>query len=634
MKSKIKFALGQIEVIPGRPDLNTQKIIQEIGKAKERGMDVIVFPEMAVPGYLLGDDWENEYFINDLLSYNSEIRAHTDGITAIWGNVGAHLLSGKVGEDGRVRKFNAVYVASDGEWVDNGAFKGHSFKTLMPKYREFDDERHFFSMIKLAHETNTSLSDLLKPFPIKVRGEIVKIGAILCEDMWCQDYSDNPTEILVKNGAEIIVNISCSPWTWRKNDKRHRVVASLLEKCPAPFIYVNNVGIQNNGKNIFLFDGKSTVYNPNGSVRICADAYADEVLDIEIDGENHEEYVEDFAEDRDVAELYNGLIYGIDRFMKSINKKDLVIGLSGGIDSAVVACLMTEVLGREHVFAVNMPSKFNSKLTRAAAFTLACNLGINYNSFPIQNAVDITVEELRNTIFIRNDKGVIESRPLDVTDFVIENIQARDRGSRVLAAIAACLDAVYTNNGNKTETTVGYCTLYGDVDGAFAPIADLWKFEVYQLANYINRKKRKGVIPEEIINVVPSAELSSAQDVTQGKGDPLVYPYHDKLFRSLVEFRFDPEKILDLYSEGILEETLMMEKGTVDKYFPTTKAFIDDLERWWKLYKISVFKRIQAPPIIAVSRRAFGFDLRETQLQSSVYYSQRYSLIKNKLLNV
>jgi NAD+ synthase (glutamine-hydrolysing) len=366
-------------------------------------------------------------------------------------------------------------------------------------------------------------------------------------------------------------------------------------------------------------------------VRMCANAYADEVLDIEIDGENHEEYVEDFSEDRDVAELYNGLVYGIDRFMKSIGKKNVVIGLSGGIDSAVVACLFSKVLGKDHVYAVNMPSKFNSTLTQNAAIDLANNLGINYTIFPIQNTVNLTIEELNKTVFTQRD-GSGNKTNLDVTDFVIENIQARDRGSRVLAGIAASLGAVFTNNGNKTETTVGYCTLYGDLDGAISPIADLWKFEVYQLADYINHL-RKTVIPNEIINVVPSAELSASQDVTQGKGDPIIYPYHDKLFRAFVEFRFDPEKILDLYSEGTLEGTLMMERGIIKKYFPTNEAFINDLERWWKLYKISVFKRIQSPPIIAVSRRAFGFDLRETQLQSSVYYSQRYSLTKTMLLN-
>ena len=278
-----------------------------------------------------------------------------------------------------------------------------------------------------------------------------------------------------------------------------------------------------------------------------------------------------------------------------------------------------------------MPSKFNKDITKNAAYTLAKNLGIHYTVYPIQPSVDLTVEEMRGALFSRLDGSDVET-PLKIDDFVIENIQARDRSSRVLAGIAAGMNAVFSCNGNKTETTVGYATLYGDVDGFLAPIADLYKFEVYQLAEYINQRAKYDLIPLDSIKVVPSAELSDAQDVTQGKGDPIKYPYHDRLFRAFVEFRFDPERILNLYMTEKLEETLMIKKGLVKKYFPTTKEFIDDLERWWRLFKINVFKRVQSPPIIAVSRRAFGYDLRETQLQSSVYFTKKYRALKKDLL--
>lgn len=621
----IKFALSQLDIKAGHPDENSKKIIVEIEKAKSIKVDVIVFSEMAVPGYLLGDEWENNSFISDLMNYNEDILAATKGITAIWGNVFVDFS--KKGEDGRTRKYNAVYIASNGKWISNGVFEGHTFKSLLPKYREFDDERHFYSMIKLAGEQGKTLSDLLRPFPITVKGETVSIGVMLCEDMWSDDYALKPTDILVKNGAEIIVNLSCSPWTWRKNDKRNRVVKSLLEKNPIPFLYCNNVGTQNNGKNIFLFDGNSTVYNPDGSIMKVAGDYVEETIDVVVDRKNGvQEELRPLSQERDIAELYDGLVYGIKHFFSVLPNKKVVIGLSGGIDSAISAVLLVDALGPENVYAVNMPSRYNSDITKGAAAVLADNLKINYGIFPIQESVDSTIHDLKKLEFKRVNSAKTK---LEVSGFVMENIQARDRGSRILAGISACLGGVFVNNGNKTETTLGYATLYGDVCGAIAPIADLYKGEIYDLARFVNTRAEKEIIPETIINVVPSAELSTEQDVTKGKGDPILYPYHDKLLKSFVEFRFDPEHILELYKAGNLESELKIETGLVNKYFPTAKEFIGDLEHKWRLYKNNIFKRIQSPPIIAVSRRAFGFDLRESQ--NGVYFTRRYKSLKEEL---
>lgn len=619
----MQIAIAQIDVIAGRPDLNAKKIIAEIDSARQKGDHMIVFPEMAVPGYLLGDEWENNAFVTDCFDYNEDIKKATTGIIAIWGNIDldATLRS----EDGRIRKYNTAFIAQHGQWVGSGRV----YKTLMPKYREFDDERHFYSTRKLAQDNNQSVSDLIHPFDVNIDGITRRIGLILCEDMWSDDYTINPIDVLLKKEAEVIVNISCSPWTWRKNFKRHSVVKDRICRHPVYFIYANNVGIQNNGKNIFLFDGNSTIYNPDGSIMKVASDYTEETIRANIFEWNDEHIPSPTVSDKqDIEELHAGLVYGIRHFFASFPNRRVAIGLSGGIDSALSAALLTQALGAENVFAINMPSKFNSQTTKVAALTLAKNLGIHHASVSIQESFENTALQINNTLFTRLD-GSGQTTPLHLSGLNIENIQARDRGSRVLAGVASALGAVFVNNGNKTETALGYATLYGDVNGALAPIADLYKTEVYALAKYINRERE--IIPQTIFDIPASAELSFDQNVDEGKGDPILYPYHDKLIRAFVEFRLDPSDILEAYRNGLLPQLIRCDQAMIDHYFPTPESFVADLEHKWRLFKISYFKRIQSPPIIAVSKRAFGFDLRESQ--NGVFFTRRYLRLKEEVLS-
>ncbi|MBR3458543.1 MAG: NAD(+) synthase, partial [Selenomonadaceae bacterium] len=273
-----------------------------------------------------------------------------------------------------------------------------------------------------------------------------------------------------------------------------------------------------------------------------------------------------------------------------------------------------------------------SETTKGLSQKLAENLGCHYTIIPIQYSVEHTIEQLE-TAPIEFLKSHTMTH-LKVSSFVAENIQARDRSARVLAAVAAAFGGGFTCNANKAETTVGYSTLYGDQSGFLAAMADLWKYQVYELARYLNNEiYRKEAIPQGIIDIVPSAELSENQNVDEGKGDPIKYPYHDFLFRAFVERwqKATPQDILEWYMEGTLEEKIGCEADLVKEFFPTVADFIADLERWWNLFTgMAIAKRIQAPPVLAISRRAFGFDHREAQ--NGPYYTMKYRELKETLL--
>jgi NAD+ synthase (glutamine-hydrolysing) len=281
-----------------------------------------------------------------------------------------------------------------------------------------------------------------------------------------------------------------------------------------------------------------------------------------------------------------------------------------------------------------MPSVFNSQTTRSLAARLAKNLGCLFTVMPIQESVDYTAAQIAQTPVVELKSG--REFHIPVTPFVLENIQARDRSTRILAGLAAAIGAGISCNSNKSEMTVGYSTLYGDLAGFFAVLGDLWKHQVYALAEYLNEQVfEQEVIPREIIDLVPSAELSPEQAVDEGKGDPIVYPYHDYLFRAFMEHRkrVTPEDLLMWYVQGVLEEKIGCKRGLVKQLFPEPRNFVIDLERWWKLYiGMGIAKRIQAPPVLAVSRRAYGLAHREAQ--NTLYFTAGYLALKNKLLNL
>lgn len=629
----MRIALGQMEVIPGRPDLNSRTMLDMIEEARVKNAGMIIFPEMAVPGYLLGDTWEQHSFLRDCEEYGRILIEASKNICVLFGNVAVDW--DKIGDDGRVRKYNAFFIAQNGR-LQGGDNYPYPFriKTLHPNYREFDDTRHFYSLRKLALEMGKKVEDLLQPVDLNISGEPFKLGCILCEDGWSDEYAVKPIAVIHRNGpVNLFVNISASPFTLGKNNKRNRVFSKQVADTGVPLIYVNNVGIQNNGKTVYTFDGYSTVYDGSGKIIDYCPPFSAELKIIDLDLTAHEKNLPGVSvpDDRDIASVYKALHYGISKFLPAIGMKKVVIGVSGGIDSAVSACLYRAVLEPENVLLVNMPSIYNSQTTRDLATRLAKNLGCLYTIMPIQEVFEYTSKQISRAPVVNFKDGSEFNLP--VSSFVSENIQARDRSARILAGVAAAFGGGFTCNANKSEMTVGYTTLYGDLAGFLAALADLWKHQVYELALYINEHiYGREVIPRKIIDLVPSAELSYEQAVDQGKGDPIIYPYHDYLFRAFME-RWDratPEDILTWYSQGVLEEKIGCRPGLVKQLFANPAEFIDDLERWWKLYTgIGVAKRIQAPPVLAVSRRAYGFDHREAQ--NTVHFTAGYLKLKSKI---
>lgn len=392
--------------------------------------------------------------------------------------------------------------------------------------------------------------------------------------------------------------------------------------------YINTLGLQDKGKTVYAFPGRAYVFSAAGERVTMSPAYTEGITVVDTD--TLPAPILSHAEPP-IAPIHRMLRYAVRKFLARIHMKRVVIGISGGIDSAVAAALYVDAIGAENVLLVNMPSKFNSATTKGLAAQLAKNLGCRHMIVPIEESVSYTAKQL-SEIPIEGAAAAPGER-LTISSFVRENMQARNRSGRVLGTIAAAWGAGFTCNGNKAETTVGYATLYGDLAGFLCALADLWKYQVYDLARYLNEHVYgRETIPQGIIDIVPSAELSDAQNVDEGKGDPIRYPYHDYLFRAFVEADRNPEDILTHYADDELEAYIGCEKGLVKTYFPTAEDFIADLEHWWGIYRgMAVAKRIQSPPLLSVSGRAYGSDYPESQI--GAYETITYRALKEKLLH-
>lgn len=537
----MKIGLAQLNTTVGDLEGNKAKIIRAYKELCKEGAEIVLFSELTVTGYSPRDLIQKSHFIEDNYKILEEIAKETSSIPAIVGYID------KI-SDG---KWNYYYNAA--AWCEQGKVKDNAHKCLLPSYGVFDETRNF---------TAGSV-----PTIVEWKGK--KIGITICEDIWTGEFlmtrridQLDPVKYLQEKKVDLILNLSASPWNYNKHKQREKLLESVAQRCNCNVVYCNLVG----GNDELVFDGRSFVANPDGSMRACMPAFEESLKVIDINGPIlKEEICKELSEPE---EIYKGLVLGLKDYAGKIGFKKAVIGLSGGIDSAVVACIAAEALGPKNVIGLSLPSSISSEHSRADAKILAKNLGIEFQTLEIQKIIDSAENALQ--VFI-------EDTPRDVTE---ENIQARTRGLLIMA-VSNKLNTLVLSTGNKSELAVGYCTLYGDMVGGLAILSDVLKTKVYQLALYINRQNE--IIPQNTIIKEPSAELSPGQ-VDQDSLPP--YDILDKIIGLYIEEQLSSKKIIELGFDPI-----------------TTKEVIRKID-------LNEYKRKQAAPGLKISTRSFGIERR------------------------
>lgn len=609
----MKIALAQLNVHAGQPSVNFGHMRQLIDQAKLAKADLVVFPEMAIGGYFVGDVWLDLDWQRHILAFNDQIRELSQGIGIIWGNLATGSIGSVTkGNDGRPLRFNAAYFAYNGQWVSraSGFFSGLYIKHLLPDYRVFDDSRYFHTALDLGFGSSTPF---LEPFVWTHQGVTHRIGLQVCEDLWSDDYTVDISKSYRENHADFIVNISASPWTLHKEAARHR---HLKKHAQLPFVYVNACGIQNNGKNVLMFDGGSTVYTATGDCLATANESGQQEL-----------LVTDLVT-RSIAPLpSNKLLTLLQMTIREFDAQQFdrqvkwIIGLSGGIDSSVNAALLVSALGKERVIGYNLATRYNSSSTITNARQVAQRLEIRFQEDSIEPLVQAATTVVQENFNYSNYPILVQ-----------ENLQARTRGL-LLTTFAQIEGGVVCNNGNKLETALGYCTLYGDTIGALSPLGDLTKLQIGQLATDLNRLLGVEAIPMNLIPQLtdfginwitpPTAELKDNQI------DPMKWGYHDWLLNYYLTF---PQRRIEDFMQQYLDGILPTEVVHYLRFYglQDPQLFIQDLEWFLRLLEGSVFKRIQMPPIVVVSRGAFGYDYRESQVK--IEKSTRYRELRTAIL--
>lgn len=537
----MKIALAQLNYHVGNFAGNTEKIIAHISGARAQGADLVVFAELAVCGYPPRDFLEFEEFIGLCEKSVLEIASHCTGIACIIGAPARNTM--QAGKD----LFNAAY------FIENGEVRQVVKKALLPNYDVFDEYRYFEPATEFAC--------------IDFKGS--RIALTICEDLWNinsnPQYVANPMDVLIGGQPGLMINIAASPFSYLHDDERIEVLSGNSRKYRLPLLYVNQVGAQTE----LIFDGGSLAFNQEGQL-IAEMPYFKEALQLfEFDGQQLTGLQPlQRTEVPDIEQIHDALVTGIkDYFIKSGFTK-AVLGLSGGIDSAVVCALACRALGPENVMAVLMPSVYSSDHSIKDALDLAVNFGCKHEIVPIREAA---------AAFDHMLAPVFEGLPPNLTE---ENIQARCRGI-VVMAMSNKFGYILLNTSNKSECAVGYGTLYGDMCGALGVIGDVYKTQVYQLARYINKDRE--LIPVNTIVKPPSAELRPDQK------DSDSLPEYDVLDQVLFQYIERRQSSANIVAQGF-DEALV--------------------KRVIKLVNNAEFKRYQTPPILRVSPKAFGMGRR------------------------
>ena len=537
----MRIALGQINTIVGDFSGNSEKIIEYARRARSGGLDLSLFPELSVCGYPPRDLVERPWFVERNRQAVETIAHETQGIAVICGLVTpAHSTTGK-------SVLNSAALLRDGEiaFVQS--------KRLLPSYDVFDEMRNF------------APADRQQLFPFEGQ----QLALTICEDAWNDKhfwdrrlYGVDPVEDLIGAGGRVLLNISASPFYLGKRELRHDMLAAIATNYRVPVAMVNQIG----GNDSLVFDGSSFVLGPDGQVIAQAKSFEEDLICFDTETLTGDVHARDEGLE---SSAYSALVLGTRDYVHKCGFRQVVLGLSGGIDSALTACIAVDALGRENVVGVGMPGPYSSRGSIDDAAELARNLGIRFELVPIGDIFDAYGKAL-GPVFV--------GRQPDVTE---ENIQARVRGS-LMMAISNKFGCLVLTTGNKSELGAGYCTLYGDMCGGLAVISDVPKTLVYRLANFVN--SRSPVIPKSTIEKPPSAELRADQ-----KDSDSLPPYEvlDAILEDYIENNKAPDAIAA--EHGYDPELVRKIACMVDK---------------------SEYKRQQAAPGLKISEKAFGFGRR------------------------
>ena len=554
-KKTIRIAGAQKSFPVGAIQKNKQTILDCFEAAEEKEADILIFPELALTGYPPEDLLLRESFVGKNFAVLEELAEFSSSTSGVVGFVDRNL------DDNHTDKQKRD-IANAAAIIQNGDVKGIYHKCFLPNYSVFDEARYF---AKGNNPGNVFWY------------EDIGIGISICEDIWIED---GPSSQQVENGASLIININASPYDQNKTDLRKELVVNQAKKLGVPIIYLNMVG----GQDELVFDGGSFVVDGKGEILYQAQQFEEEIFYIDLDLEVKEQPKGPILEIRQKGSelnplqsaqllsknesLYSALKLGLFDYVSKNNFEKVLVGLSGGIDSALTATIAVDALGSNNVVGVALPSKYNTEESLVDARLLAENLDIEFKVIEIEEIVNI----FRNTL-----KESVNDELGQITD---ENIQSRVRGN-ILMALSNQTGAMVVSTGNKSEMAVGYSTLYGDLAGGFALLKDLYKTEVYNLANF--RNSISSVIPQNTIDKEPSAELRPDQF---DKDSLPEYELLDEILRMYIEEDSSSEKII---STGIDENIVYDVLSKVDR---------------------NEYKRKQVAPGVKLTEKAFGKDRR------------------------